>query len=314
MMRRPKERVRPADGDKVNDSTVDVDLVPAQRLGVVLRRAREQRGLTHAEVAARAGAVFTEATLRAVEDGDARLDAAGVEAVARALDVEVSELVPARADLVIDLDRGTIAAGEGSRAVGGDTDEILTQYLALVYTLRGIEPGTPIPLRDVDLAVLSSALMIDTDVVKTKLVTLMVEPPAIVSARTRLLRRKVIIPAAGILVGATAVGALVFVLNDGSADPADTGSRVGQAVVVAAEVELAPPLVAERDAEGRVTVRERTGEAEPGAAPALQPEVELIPPLVVERGAEGGTVPSGSVELIPPLVVERGEDAPGSFD
>jgi transcriptional regulator with XRE-family HTH domain len=277
MMPRPKERVRPADGDEVNGSTVDVDLVPARRLGVVLRRAREQRGLTHAEVSARAGAVFTEATLRAVEDGDARFDAVGVDAVAGALDVEVRELVPARADLVIDLDRGTIAAGEGSRSVGGDSDEILAQYLALVYTLRDMEPGTPTPLREVDLAVLSRALQLDTDAVKTKLVTLMVEPPAIVSARTRLLRRKVIIPAAGILVGATAVGALVFILNDGSPEPVDTGSRVGQAVV-------------------------------------FDTEVELISPLVVERGAEGEIVPSGSVELIPPFVVERGEDVPGSFD
>lgn len=314
MMRRAKEQVRRADAYKVTDPMDDVDLVPAQRLGVVLRRAREERGLTHAEVCVRAGGVFTAATLWAVEDGNARLDAAGVEAVARALEVEVRELVPTRADLVIDLDRGTIAAGDGSRAVGDNPDEILTQYLALVYTLRDIEPGSPIPLRDVDLALLSSALRLETDVVRTKLVTLMIEPPAIVSARTRLLRRKVIVPAAGILVGVTAVGALVFVLNDASPEPADTGSRVGQAVVLDAEVELLPPLVAERDSEGRVTVRERTGEVEPGAAPALQPEVELIPPLVVERGAGGGTVPSGSVELIPPLVVERGEDAPGSFD
>lgn len=291
MMPRLKERVRAADGDKVNDSTVDVDLVPAQRLGVVLRRARQEQGLTHAEVSIRAGSVFTPATLWAVEDGKERLDAAGVEAVARALEVEVCELMPARADLVIDLNRGTIAAGSGSRAVGGDTDEILTQYLALVCTLRDMEPGTPIPVRDVDLAVLSSALLVDTDVVKTKLVTLMSEPPAVISTRTRLLRRKIIVPAAGILVGATAVGALVFILNDSSPEPVDTGTRVGGAVVLDTEVELLPPLVAERDAEGRVTVSERTGDAETGAAPVAQPEVELIPPLVVERGEDApGTV------------------------
>lgn len=318
----------------MTSSRVDVDLVPAHRLGGVLRAARRSRGFSHSDLVARTGGVVSEALLAAAEQGHIRIQPAALETVAVALGVEIRELVPARAELVIDLDAGTISTRGGTRRYGSDPDpdEILVQYLALVHTLRGVEPGTPIPLRDVDLAVLSQALTVEAGVVRTKLVTLMGEPPDLIR-RTRHLSRKLVVPAAGILVGATAVGALVFVLADGD-DAADTGSHVGQAVVVEGDVELAPPLVAERDETGRVVVSERTPDpadtsrapdgdpttgdddptgVTPGTVTGPTADAELIDPEVVVRGPDGEAVPLAEPELIPPLVVER-DDAPRDFD
>jgi hypothetical protein len=136
------------------------------------------------------------------------------------------------------------------------TPEVLTQYLSLVYAMRDIEPGTPIPLRDLDIEVLCQALDQGAFDIERELHALMAET-APLARRTRSLRRRLVVPAAGVLVAATAIGTLVFVQRqDDTTAPASTPAVSPPATtdvfepVPVAPGELSvevPPIVYERD-------------------------------------------------------------------
>ena len=250
-------------------------IVPPARLGHLLLAAREDRGETRAQVAARLGEGATEALLEEVEAGRVDLTDRDMAALTAAYGVATSELVPSRSRLVIDLANGTVAvAGERRAFATDDPDEVLTRYLSLVYALRGLPAGTPVPLRDLDLAVLGQALRIGAGEVEARLVGLMQDPDDRVETTTRDLRRRLVVPAAGLLVAVTAVGALVLVTRDGDAasDPVPPASS------------LIPAVVLEQ---GDVVATERT-EEDP-SAPPVQGAVEgddgagLIEPATLER-------------------------------
>jgi transcriptional regulator with XRE-family HTH domain len=234
-------------------------LIPTTRFGDVLRDAREHSGRSLDDLS-EAAEQLTVTRLQAIEDGRAQVDEDLVVTLAELYGVEATDLAAHRGELVIDLDRGTVSAGGAERSLpvhgdehvldasGPEGSEILTRYLSLVHALRGIEPGTPFPIRQLDVAVLGEALSWRQERVERELVQLMLDDTREIEHRTRSLRRRLIVPAAGVLVAATAVGALVFVRasNDGSPAPSSTNP----AVVPAGEVDLGPPpLVLERDPE-----------------------------------------------------------------
>ena len=107
-----------------------------------------------------------------------------------------------------------MSVGE-ARARIDDTDpqQLLTNYLALVYSLRGLPVGTPIPLRFGDVAVLADALRIDQREVSSTLGKMIVGTDE-VREHARGLRRRLVVPVAGILVGLTAAGGLLLVRSD----------------------------------------------------------------------------------------------------
>ena len=149
--------------------------------------------------------------------------------------VRTGELIPDRGELVIDLEGGTVAAGVHQRRIessgAADPEEVLVQYLALVYAMRGIEPGQPLQLRDVDIGVLAVALADSPAHLESRLEELMLNPDDRVGQRSRRLSHRLIVPAAGILVGATAVGILVMIsARDGSPPPPEVD--IGDAVIV----------------------------------------------------------------------------------
>jgi hypothetical protein len=243
---------------------VGTTLIPASRFGEVLRRARVGRGLSLDDLAAASAGRFTAGWLEQVEFGEFGVDDDQVERLAGLYDVEVCTLTPQRAQLVIDLEAGTVTAGPETSVVGGsepDPDDVLTHYLSLVYTLRGIEPGTPIPLRDLDVATLSSALDRPAVEIERDLHRRMTARVPDLTRSTNALRRRLVIPAAGVLVAATAVGALVF-LSSATDDtpspppvPVEAPGSSADADVLFTPVPVepgktsveVPPLVLERD-------------------------------------------------------------------
>jgi transcriptional regulator with XRE-family HTH domain len=254
-------------------------IVPPNRLGRLLRETREARGETREQVAARLGDGATPTLLDDVEGGTFDLTDRDVAVLSDAYGVQTRELVPARSRLVIDLSQGTVAvAGQVRAFATDDADEVLTRYLSLVYTLRGLPPGTPVPLRDLDLAVLGQALRMGAGEVEAKLVGLMQDPERRVGTTTRDLRRRLIVPAAGLLVAVTAVGALVLVTRDGDSTPSpDTAP-------VAAEEPVLPPsslLPATQQEAGNEQV-ERTEGSTPAEVPATGTS-GLIAPATAER-------------------------------
>jgi len=186
--------------------------VPPRRLGGFLRDTRVGRGVSIDDLAAQS--FFAPADLVAIETGDRVLTDRELGEVLSVYHVEAEQLLPERAQLMIDLGERTISVGDHESGLAGKAptaDEVLASYLSLVYTLRRAEPGRPIVLRAADVEVLARALDLAQPTVTARLHALMTEPAGEVQHRSRLLRGRVLVPLAGIVVAATALGTLLLV-------------------------------------------------------------------------------------------------------
>lgn len=196
-------------------------LVPPRRLGRLLAQARVARGLSLEDVCDELDGRFTEIDVLEIETGRHPVSDQELRVLADLYDVETSTMVPGRSELMIDLDDGTIQAGGSTVAVTATTErrEVLSKYLALVYSMRGQQPGTSVTLRLADLDVLAEAFASERRSIEDELVDLMVATPEPVRKRFRLLRGRLLVPVVGVLVAATAGGTLVLVQSkDSSAD------------------------------------------------------------------------------------------------
>ncbi len=274
--------------DSWNDGGAAVDeLVPPRRLGSLLSEARVSRGYSLEDAASRLGGRLSSVALLEAETGHRRLEDRDLAAVAELYGIETSDLVPARSELVIDLNEGMISAGAEARiSVVADPEEreqVLARYLTLVYSMRRTPPGTSIPLRVGDLVVLADTLGITVEEVSAELRSMMTPEAAaarLVERRHRGLRGRVLVPAIGVVVAVTAVGTLILVPQSTTAS-ADAGTRTGAAVAGAGAVAPAPNIgdavVVERNPDGT------EGEVVPAGAPAP----DIGDAVVVERNPDG---------------------------
>ena len=212
-------------------------LVPPVRLGRVLHETRLAAGESIESLVRRCGHAYETDFFEAVESGAASLDEPTVRWLAALYEMKVEQLVPQRARLVIDLNEGSVAIGALSgHVVDPQPDEVLAKYLALVIELRGLTPGAPLKIRELDLDVLATALALRPRDVQQRLHSLMRGDPEPIDGARRRLRSRVVVPMAGILVAFTAVGALLFErATDSTSDPAVTvpvavGSGTGVAL------------------------------------------------------------------------------------
>jgi hypothetical protein len=291
----------------VSDATLA--LVPPRRLGALLRDQRAAGGRSVDELAAVSRFDATE--LAAVEAGDRALTDAELTAVLEVYGVQPDELVPERAKLVIDLDEQVLSAGGAAQTLAGDTptaDEVLASYLSLVYTLRHATPGTRIVLRDADIEVLARALDLAQAAVSERLHALMAEPAGEVQRRSRLLRGRVLVPLAGVVVAATAIGALVLVQGD---DPQTISTEPA-----ASEGSTLEPSFYLTNPDGSTTpvyVGDglRPEDLPPGAV-ALAPAAQQYPDGVTVVNGEGQPVPAdlpeNEVWVGDPQVAEQDEN------
>lgn len=225
------------------DATIELSVVPPGRLGAVLFRARNERGQSIDELADRAGDRFSLDDLLEVEAGRYPLQDADIKFLSGLYDVHVGQLLANRSQLVIDLDRRTLKSGEHERRLPkakAGKDALLSSYLATVYEMRKISPGRAIPLRVDDLTVLGTALDSDPEAIRADLVALMERPDELVAKRIGLLRKSVIVPAAGVLIGATAIGLVVLVQSWGDSAPTSRPAPTAEEV----KVDAAPGAVA----------------------------------------------------------------------
>jgi len=221
------------------------NLVPARRLGILLRRARVGAGLDLADLTGPAGLSASE--LDDVEHGRRRLDDVMLEALVAAYGIEDAGLVPERSHLVIDLDEGRIAVDRVDLDidVASGPDAVLARYLSLVYRLRDLPVGSPLQLRDVDLDVLSVALRLATGDVDSRLRRLMDDGSDVTRDQQRI-RRQLLMPLVGVVVAATALGTVLLVTDDDPA-PAPTAPvevfDPGAPRIATAAVQDAPVIV-----------------------------------------------------------------------
>jgi transcriptional regulator with XRE-family HTH domain len=257
-------------------------LVPPRRLGQALRSARLGAGWSIESVAQRSDGTFDVATLSRIERGVIDLTDPELAVIAELYHLHTAEVIPSRSRLVVDLDEGRLEVPDAGRRVRldprADRDEVLARYLALVYAMRGSTPGTPLAIRVDDLEALGRSLEVATDIVAADLDRLMAEPHGLADRRHRLLRRKVLVPAAGVLVAVVGVASLVLVQRNDAEATEPPGS---DHPTVSVPVSVGTAVVQERLADGTpgpVVVRGASAEPEPSdtAVPAAvaDPAVE----------------------------------------
>ena len=236
-------------------TTATLDIVPPRRLGMLLTGARSERGLTLAEVADRCPLDVTD--LEAIEAGETPLTEASLDVVLLAYDTTLEQLLPARKQVVLDLDECRLLVAEEAVELhdAPTADEVLGAYLSLVYTLRHAEPGSPVVLRGFDVAVLAKALDLAEPEVEVRLKGLMASPSTEVGRLTRLFRSKLALPIAGAVVVATALGTVLVLRNDERPAPPPTG--VSRTEVPGAEI--GPAATQVRNADGTPSAVEVTG-------------------------------------------------------
>ena len=154
--------------------------------------------------------------------------------LADAYDCDVSTLLPNRDVAPVILEPGYLRVGPASKTLRSDDphpDEVLKGYLSLLYDMRDLKPGTRIPLRDHDLDALAEALGGTSDAIEARLIELMhVTRDEAAAMTATLLRRRFVVPAAGLIFGAGLLtGAVKLTDEHGtrSAHHADGDRRAG---------------------------------------------------------------------------------------
>jgi hypothetical protein len=233
---------------------------------------------------AASSARFGPEDLAAIEAGEAALDDDELRDVLELYAVDPDALLPARGDLLVDLDRLELAAAGRTQALAGvnpTPDEVLGTYLALVYALRALEPGAPLSLRQADVDVLARALALASPDVEQRLERLIAHPEPIVDhQRSRLLRARVLVPAAGVLVAVCVGGALV-VRSAGTSSPSSPSTPATSTVTAGPSTDVGSAAVA---------------------------TTSSSIPVVVQNDLPVSDVPHGGVGLAPAQVATRGAD------
>jgi transcriptional regulator with XRE-family HTH domain len=179
------------------------DAMPAERLGTLLRAARKRRGWKRKQAAA--AARTTPALLRAYEQGSQPVPPDVCTRLAECYGTDLSAHIPMRVPPQVNHDWLVVEEHRLPR-VTGTTDEVVKDYAQIVARLRGVKAGDALPLRAADLAVLGSALEADPDDIGSRIAAIL--QCSVEEARTlhrEMLRRKVVIPAAGLAAGAMAL-------------------------------------------------------------------------------------------------------------
>lgn len=265
-------------------------LIPPRRLGALLSDARARKGFTLEDLADRSNGRFSLATLSSIERGSRDISDEDAKKLAAIYELEATSLVPPRSKLIVDLSEGLLTVDDRSLRVGRSSpsrDEVLARYLTLVYSMRRLEPGAPLTLRVDDLDVLGRALRVGSRTLESDLESLIAHPESLLGWRSRLLKRRVLIPAAGVMVALLGVGALVLVQGP---QPADAGTNTPTKPAAAAVVSVPTDI-------GSAVVQERLPDGTPG-------------PVVVRHGVDVpvSTVPA-EVGLIAPETTIKDEAA-----
>lgn len=276
-------------------------------VGEHLRELREQRGLSRRRVARSVGVRWT--SVASWERGRRHVPASTAPDLVRLYGVEVEDLRPPRRPSPIRVTPEAVSVGDIRRALEGepDVESVLERYLDAVYTLRGLRRADDLSLRDEDVEVLATELGDDPEEIERRLMQLVrctrEEARAV---RKALLRRRVLIPAAGVALG---VGGLTPALaqSGGGDTPSTTSTTVAPAAVeeVLETRETSPDTGVPED-----PATATTGAVVPdGSSDRGDDWAEVDEPLTVY----GGEDDEDWAELIPPLVVERdAEDSQGS--
>lgn len=225
-------------------------------LGARLRAARQGRRIPLGRAAEAAG--IERADLAAYEADERAIPSRVVDGLLALYGTTLAHLAPEREGDDVRLAGDVLHVASERRGVGDDEASVLDAYLGLVYQLRGLRRGDPIPLRDDDLDALARALGGEPAEIEARLVELMhCTPEEAVRIRKVLLRRRVLVPAAALVMGA---GALTATAMHGLSSrlpttaPSTTTTSTTTPEPATPPVRIGTPLLVERTPDGIVTI------------------------------------------------------------
>jgi transcriptional regulator with XRE-family HTH domain len=274
-----------------------LDDIAPPRLGTLLRAARKQRGLTRRDVAGRVGT--TPGDLRRIERGDMAVPPHLVAELAECYGDDLAAQFATRMPIDV-TERRVEVAGTVELAESEDTDEVLHTYVSIVARLRTSEPGTPIALRADDLVALSSALGQNPDRVEARIVELLgCSPHEAHSLHMEMLRRKLVVPVAGLVAGLAVVTGIGMV---GMASASPTTNQPAPATATARDtrvVTMAAPVAPKPVA--------TSATAAPAPAPAVETPAVAAPAVAAPAPAPATpetAAPAAPEETVAPAVAD----------
>jgi transcriptional regulator with XRE-family HTH domain len=147
--------------------------IPEQSTSVAERlyAARAQAGMSLDDASSTTG--LLRSYLAALEAGRRRPLPAEVDRLARAYGADLSDLLPARRPVEVDVERISVAGQSRQLRDAADEREVYAAYLFLLYAVRGAAPGQRIALRSSDIALLKQVVGEDAETIEQRLVQLM---------------------------------------------------------------------------------------------------------------------------------------------
>jgi len=253
-----------------------------------LRAARKRRGLKRKQAAAAAGT--TAASLRAYEQGHDTVPADVCARLAECYGEDLTAHVPLRVPPTVDGDNLAVAGRE--LAIGSDHD-VIAGYVDIVHRLRDGKAGEPLALRAVDVVALAAVLGRDPEVIEQQIVDVLGCSPA--EARRlhgELLRRKVILPVAGLAAGMAAFAGAAYAVQS----PSSPGTSIDVRPIVAsapATTTTSPPatVTVPVHASAPTTAPVATTSTTPPTSPPATAAPRHVDPTVPDPPAVDATVP-----------------------
>jgi transcriptional regulator with XRE-family HTH domain len=273
------------------------DAMPPERLGAILRAARKRRGMTRKQVSAIAG--ITAVKLRRYERGDKQVPADACARLAECYGDDLAEYVPQR--VPPEIGDGEIVVAGIQRTVGPDTEDVLAGFIDIVQRLRDTKPGEPLALRASDVIALGGALGHDPEEIERRIAeALGCSPKAARKLHAELLRRKVILPVAGLAAGAAAFAGAAYTTRT----PA-SGARLETSTVDAA-ASTVPPVTTKATTKVTTSTTAKPAPTTTAAPGVVPPPAPTVPPTTAPKPTEA-TVPADQqpadvpVSLAPPV-------------
>jgi hypothetical protein len=186
------------------------------------------------ELVSKTGGRFDRRAIDAVERGRRPCSDEEIGVLTEGLGIAVARLAPQRVSLHIDRVEGRIDAHAGTGGVASfpafaENRAILVRYLALVQAMRAGKGSRNVVVRDDDVVVLAEALAMRADEVREMLTDLARESRSEIGKLRDVLGRRPAIIGIGVLVGLTALGALIL---QSDAESSPRAPDIGSALVL----------------------------------------------------------------------------------
>ena len=307
----------------------EASLVPPQRFGQLLVEHRTSSGLSIAEVVERTPVLPDTQTVKDLEAGRFQLTDPELESVVGAYSIELTELVPQRSELVIDLNGRTLAIDRHEVAFSGSastmSEEVLTRYLSKVRALRSLPEDAEVSLRTRDLGPLSTALVLPVDEIRFQLDELMADRPGELRSLAARLAGRPLIPSLGIMVSATAIGVLLFAsptsaVSSARSLPSSTSATSISTSVLTTDLDKKKIIVASTStaSQSPTTVptsagpTSTTSSTETTGSTSTTDPIPTTDPAAISETTVPASVPQTTAPASANLIAEAGPQTPGT--